>query len=88
MPHEQEKGEIENLILPEYNQGKEAHLIKYKDYVFITAFKQILKQIPTFAIRDDDIWVVSYPKSGNYLAIPYFFQHSHKSWSYDIFGIE
>ncbi|CAG5133812.1 unnamed protein product [Candidula unifasciata] len=53
---------IEDLRVREY--GRRPRLFRYRGYVLPEFAINDLKAIHTFDIRDDDIWVVSFPKAG------------------------
>ncbi|RUS70421.1 hypothetical protein EGW08_021820 [Elysia chlorotica] len=55
---------VEDLQLEEYSFGRRSWLYKYRGFVFPNMFFHQIRDIHTFDVREDDIWVVTYPKSG------------------------
>ncbi|BFZ24860.1 hypothetical protein BsWGS_27898 [Bradybaena similaris] len=53
---------IEELHVREY--GRRPHLFRYRGYVLPAYIINNIKAIHTFDVREDDIWVVSFPKAG------------------------
>ncbi|GFO43020.1 sulfotransferase [Plakobranchus ocellatus] len=66
--HQMEKkadnAEGEGVTLPEYDNGTKPYLKIYRDYFFLVDFPRDLKSIPPFEVREDDIWISTFPKSG------------------------
>lgn len=54
---------IEDIKIRHY--GRRPHLFKYRGYVYPDYVVSDLRSIHQFDSREDDIWVVSFPKSGN-----------------------
>lgn len=55
---------IEELKIPEFSFGRRPFLYKYRGYIFAQFFLDQLRDIHTFEVREDDIWVLTFPKSG------------------------
>ncbi len=49
--------------------GKNVKMIKYKGYLLPSFVKSCLRDIKNFHVRNDDMFVVSFPKSGNYYGV-------------------
>ncbi|GFO07219.1 sulfotransferase [Plakobranchus ocellatus] len=64
MEQEADSVEVEELTLPEYDNGTKSYLMKYRDYFLMVDFPPNLKSIPSFEVREDDIWIVTFPKAG------------------------
>ena len=59
----------EEVKVKEYSFGRRAWMYKYRGYVFSDLFLERLRDIHTFDIREDDVWVVTFPKSGEFIQI-------------------
>ncbi|KAK3793730.1 hypothetical protein RRG08_006551 [Elysia crispata] len=55
---------IEDIKLEEYSFGRRAWLYKYRGFVFPNLFLDKIRNIHTFDVREDDVWVITFPKSG------------------------
>lgn len=49
--------------------GRRQKLIKYKDVILPAMLEKKLKEIRKFTVRADDVWVISWPRSGKKLEI-------------------
>ncbi|GFO43026.1 sulfotransferase [Plakobranchus ocellatus] len=54
---------VEKLIVPEYD-GTRPFFFKYRDYFLTMEHLERMKDVPSFEVREDDIWIVAFPKSG------------------------
>ncbi|CAL1537993.1 unnamed protein product [Lymnaea stagnalis] len=53
---------IEDIKVPQY--GRKPQLFRYRGFVYPDFVVNDVKSIHQFDVREDDIWVVSFPKSG------------------------
>ncbi|GFO14369.1 hypothetical protein PoB_004087400, partial [Plakobranchus ocellatus] len=54
---------IEEIKVKELSFGRRAELFKYRGYVFSSFFLNKLREIHMFDVREDDVWVVTFPKA-------------------------
>ena len=59
---------IEDIKLEEYSFGRRAWLYKYRGFVFPNLFLDKIRNIHTFDVREDDVWVITFPKSGKFMS--------------------
>lgn len=55
---------MEELLIDEYHSGRKPYLYKYRDYIISENFLDQLKDLDSFEVREDDVWVLTFPKSG------------------------
>ena len=61
---------MEAIKIREY--GHRPFLFRYRGFILTDWLTEDVKSIHEFPVRDDDIWLVSFPKSGILLETPYF----------------
>jgi hypothetical protein len=56
-------------------------LTSFDGFVLPTVYKELKKQIENLEVSERDVWICSFPRSGNHFLSVFFYVPFHSEWS-------
>lgn len=59
-------GDVGDMLLKNFTNCFRSGYVKSRGYVLPEYYKKFWQKVEEFEVRDDDLWVVSFPKAGKF----------------------
>jgi estrone sulfotransferase len=63
-------GELGDILLKKFTNVFRSGYVKSRGYILPEYYKKFSQRIEELQVRDDDLWVVSFPKTGKFYTQP------------------
>jgi estrone sulfotransferase len=62
-------GELGDILLKQFTNSFRFGYVKSRGYILPESYKKFAQKIEELEVQDDDLWVVSFPKTGKCISI-------------------